>query len=149
MDQRGLLYPELSYKLQGIIFNVANKYGTGLKEGIYQKALAEEFSKIGLNFVSQKRINIYSLETGKVLGSYVPDFIIDDKIILEIKATGYPTRQDVAQQRSYLRASAYELGYLVNFGTPELLIQRSIYTNDRKSFISLLQNTKTPRICDS
>lgn len=111
---KALLYPELSYKTQGAIYNVANKYGNGLKEKIYQKALAEELKKAGLQFVEQKRINIYSMDSGKILGTYVPDFIIDDKIILEIKASNFTTKQDINQQRSYLKASIYEVAYLVN-----------------------------------
>ncbi len=130
-----LLYPELSYKIQGCIFNVANKYGKGLKEIIYQKALAEELEKANLEFKEQKRIDIYSVDSGNKLGTYVPDFLVEDKIILELKATDFTTKNDLNQQISYLRASVYEVGYLVNFGTPKLEIKRSIYTNDRKSFI--------------
>jgi GxxExxY protein len=127
-----LLYPDLSYKIRGAIMNIANKYGKGLKESIYQKALAEEFDKLGINYQQQKRITIYSFETGKPLGTYVPDFLIDDKIILEIKATDFIIQKDVQQQLSYLKASKYELGFLANFGTPQLYIKRSIFTNDRK-----------------
>lgn len=133
-----LLEENLSYKVRGAIYNVANKYGKGLKEQIYDRALAEEFTKQNLIFESQKRINIYSLDTGKQLGVYVPDFIIEDKIIMEIKSSPFTTKQDINQQRSYLRASRYEIAYLVNFSTPKLDIRRSIYTNDRKPFISKL-----------
>lgn len=133
-----LLEPELSYKIQGAIYNVANKYGKGLKEIIYQKALAEEFTKLGLKFEQQKRITIYSLDTGKPLGVYIPDFLIEDKVILEIKSSEFTTKNNVNQQHSYLRASIYEIAYLVNFGTPKLDIRRSIYTNDRKPFASIL-----------
>lgn len=127
-----LLYPELSYKVRGAIMSVSSKYGKGLKESIYQKALAEEFDKLGIKYGQQKRITIYSIETGKPLGVYVPDFVIEDKIILEIKATDFIILKDVEQQLSYLRASRYELGFLANFSTPKLYIKRSIYTNNRK-----------------
>ncbi len=134
-----LLEQELSYKIRGCIYNVANKYGKGLKEVIYQKALAEELQKAGLKFNEQERINIYSIETGKKLGTYVPDFVVEDKIIIEIKAANFTRQDDVNQQRSYLKASKYEIGYLVNFNTPKLEIKRSIYTNDRKPFIAKLK----------
>ena len=81
----------------------------------YQKALAEEFIKRNLNFEQQKRITIYSLDSGKPLGVYVPDFVIANKIILEIKASNITIRQDINQQRAYLGVSIYEIGYLVNF----------------------------------
>jgi GxxExxY protein len=136
----GLLEPELSYKIQGCLFEVVNKYGRGLKEQIYQKALEEELQIQKLNFESQKRINIYSVDTGKKLGTYIPDLVIENKIIVELKASTFTTQADIAQQRSYLRASAYEIGYLVNFGTAKLEIKRSIYTNDNKPFITKLSH---------
>ena len=136
-----LLEPELSYKIQGIIYSVANKYGPGFKEQIYQKALEEEFTKQRVTFEQQKRINIYSIDSGKVLGTYIPDFLIENKIILEIKATGFSTQHDTNQQISYLKSSIYEIGYLVNFNTKNLYIRRSIFTNNRKSFMPLLQNS--------
>lgn len=137
-NMTGLLEPDLSYKIRGCIFNVSNKYGRGLKENIYQKALAEEFAKAKLKFEQQKRINIYSFETGKKLGTYVPDFVVEGKIIVEIKASNFTTRHDIEQQRSYLRVSVYEIAYLVNFCTDKLDIKRSIHTNDRKPFVSLI-----------
>ncbi len=138
-DKIKLFEPELCYEIQGAAYAVANKYGSGLKEQIYQKALAEEFTKRNLKFEQQKRITIYSLDSGKPLGVYAPDFVIEDKVILEIKASNFTTHQDINQQRSYLKASNYEIGYLVNFGIANLDIKRSIYTNDRKSFIVKLE----------
>lgn len=135
------LEPELSYKIQGIFYNVTNKCGNGLKERIYQKALAEELTKNKILFEEQKRINIFSVDSGKVLGHYIPDFVIENKIIVEIKASTFTTKQDVNQQISYLKASIYEIGYLVNFGTSKLYVKRSIFTNDKKPFISLIQNS--------
>lgn len=140
-EGKTILEKELCYKIQGAFYSVANKYGCGFKEQIYQKALAEELEKLALNFKQQQRINIYSLDSGKVLGVYVPDFVVEDKIVVEIKATEFTTNQNVNQQRSYLKASKYEIGYLVNFGTLKLFIQRSIYTNNRKSFMSLLAHS--------
>ena len=134
-----ILEKELSYKIQGAFFEVSKKYGKGLKEKIYQEALSEEFAKQNLGFEPQKRIDIYSLDTGKVLGTYVPDFVIENKIIIEIKSSNFTTRSDIDQQRSYLRASSFEIAYLVNFSTPKLDIRRSIYTNNRKPFVSLLR----------
>ena len=129
---KDLLHSELSFKLRGAIMTVSNKYGKGLKESIYQNALAEELTKLGLNFVQQPRITIYSFDSGKPLGTYVPDFVIEDKIILEIKATDFTVQKFEEQQLSYLKASKYELGFLANFNAPKLYIKRSIYTNDRK-----------------
>jgi len=127
-----LLEPELSYKIQGIFFDVFNKYGNTFKEAIYQKVLEEEFAKHDISFVSQKPITIYSLETGKRIGTYTPDFIIAERIIIEIKAQPQLFRNDEIQLVSYLKASKYEIGYIVNFGNRNLEFKRRIYTNDRK-----------------
>jgi GxxExxY protein len=134
-----LLHADLTYRIRKCIYNVANKYGKGLKESIYQKALAEEFEIEGLYFEQQKRIKIYSLETGKELGFYVPDFIVEDAVIIEIKATDFTIEKDIDQQLSYLKASRFEVGLLVNFNTPRLFIKRLIYTNDRKPGIRVNQ----------
>ncbi len=136
-----ILEKDLCYKIQGCVYNVMNKYGRGLKESIYQNALAEEFLAQDLKAEGQKRINIYSFDTGKKLGTYIPDFVIKDKVILEIKASTFIMKQDIEQQRSYLRISEYEIGYLVNFCTEELYIKRSIHTNDRKDFLRLIEKT--------
>jgi len=130
-----ILYKDLSYEVQGAFYEVFNKYGRGFKEGIYQKALAEEFDKRHLSFEREKRIVIHSIDTGKSLGVYVPDFLIEDKIIVEIKATDFTIRDNLKQHMSYLKAGQYEIGYLVNFGTPRLYIKRTIYTNDRKPWL--------------
>ncbi len=141
ITNKNLLEPELSYKIQGLIYSVANKYGAGLKENIYQKALEEELTKQKMLFERQKRINIYSIDSGKVLGTYIPDLVVENKIILEIKATTFTTRRDVDQQISYLKSSIYEIAYLVNFNTKQLDVRRSIFTNDKKPFISLVKNS--------
>ena len=141
ITNKNLLEAELSYKIQGAIYAVANKYGHGLKEQIYQKALVEEFTKRNVSFEQQKRVNIYSVDTGKVLGTYIPDFVIGNKIILEIKASSFTTKQDVSQQLSYLKSSTCEIGYLVNFNTNALDMRRSIFTNNRKPFVALMQHS--------
>lgn len=128
-----VLYAELSYQIQGAIYDVANNYGKGLKEIIYEKALGEALTKRGLLWERQKQIPIYSSETEKKLGVYIPDIVVEDKIVIEVKATDFTTKQNLQQQLSYLKASKYEVGYLVNFCAQKLYIKRSIYTNDRKS----------------
>ena len=104
--------------------------------------MAESFAKAGLKFIEQQRINIYSLETGKKLGTYIPDFVIEDRVVVEIKASSFTRQDDINQQLSYLRCSIYEIAYLVNFNTPKLDIRRLIYTNNRKPFIVKLNQAK-------
>ncbi len=127
-----LLHATLTYKIRGVILEVAKQYGKGFKEAIYQKALAEEFTSANITFEAQKQITIYSLKSGKILGYYIPDLIVEDKIIIELKASEFTSKQYYEQQLSYLKASKYEVGLLVNFNSSPLLIKRFIFTNDRK-----------------
>ncbi|OGD65353.1 hypothetical protein A3F08_02140, partial [Candidatus Berkelbacteria bacterium RIFCSPHIGHO2_12_FULL_36_9] len=90
-----------------------------------------------INFVSKPKLIIYSLDTGKKLAVYIPDFLIENKIILEIKALPFLPNPAVNQIVQYLKASQYEIGYIVNFGTPKAEILRRIYTNDRKPWFKL------------
>jgi len=129
-----LLHNELTYKLQGLFFEIRNTYGPGQKENIYNNLLAEALKENKIPFEREKFINIYT-PNGKVAGTYKPDFVIDDKVIIEIKSSRYTTRIDEKQLYYYLRNSKYEIGLLVNFSTANLYVKRIIYTNDRKPFL--------------
>ena len=136
MNKVDLLYKDLSYKLQGVFMEVRNNFGPGHKEIVYQNALAEEFSADKIPFEKEKNINIYSPKTGNKVGNYRVDFLIDNKIIIEIKAVDFIPKNFIDQIYSYLKNSKYELGYFVNFKSPKLYIKRVIYTNNRKLFFS-------------
>jgi len=129
-----LLYKELSYQIQGAVIEVRKNFGSGHKESVYQSALAEELQLRQIPFKREPSISIASPKTKKIIGIYRPDFLIDDKVILEVKAIEFLARKLVDQLFDYLRNSKYELGYFVNFGGPKLLMKRIIYTNDRKQF---------------
>lgn len=134
-----LLYPELSYKLRGIFFKVANGYGLGLKEKLYHQALIDEFKDCDIAFIHEAQMPIFSHRDGRRIGTYIPDFIIEDSIILEIKSEAFISKQFFSQASSYLRIGPYQLGFIVNFGADHLDIKRLIFTNDRKPGI-----VKTP-----
>ena len=119
----------------GIFYKIRNEYGPGHKEIIYQNLLEEALIANNISHSREARIKIYSNDTGKVVGTYVPDFLVDDKIIVELKSSRYTTKTDEKQLYHYLRNSPYQVGYLVNFSTPQLYIKRIIYTNDRKPFL--------------
>jgi len=131
-----LLHNDLTYKLRGIFFQIRNSYGSGQKENIYGNLLTEALEENKVPFEKEKFINIYT-PNKKVAGTYRPDFVVDDKIIIEIKSSRYSAMIDEKQLYYYLRNSKYEIGFLVNFSTPKLFIRRIIYTNDRKPFLSV------------
>lgn len=127
-----LLYKELSYQIQGAAIEIRKNFGSGHKEQIYQKAYCEELELRKIPFEREKSIKIYSPKTGKYIGVYRPDFVVEDKIIIEIKALSQIPKKMVDQLYDYLKNSNYELGYFINFGSDKLLMKRIIYTNDRK-----------------
>jgi len=125
-----LLYPELSYKIRGAFFKIWKEFGPAFKEAVYQKALEKEFRDCGINFESQKRLPIYYQD--EKVGLYVPDFIVEDKIIIEIKHLPFLTIKEKKQVWYYLKGTDYKLLFLVNFGGEKLEIYRRIYDSARK-----------------
>ena len=119
-----ILYKELSYKLVGCFYKVYNTLGPGHKEDIYHKALKIEFEEVGIKYISQKRLKIRYND--KEIGFYQPDFIIEDKIILEIKSVLLVPKVFEKQLYYYLKGSSYRLGFLVNFGSEKIDIMRRI-----------------------
>jgi len=130
-----LLHKELSYKVQGCFYDIRNEYGPGQKEIVYSNLLAEKLVFKEISFKREQSIKIYSSDTGKVVGTYKPDFVVDNKLIVEVKSSMLTTKIDEKQLYYYLRNSRYEVGYLVNFSTPHLHIKRIVYSNERKPFL--------------
>ena len=106
--QREFIYEDLTYKINGALFNVFNHIGSGHKENFYQKASAYEFSILQLKFEEQLPAKIRY--KGKHIGIYYFDFLIEDKIILEIKARNYFSKKDIEQLYAYLKAKKTEIG---------------------------------------
>lgn len=96
------------------------------KEVTYHKALAIELSNRNIPFTEEKSIDVKY--KGKRIGVYKPDFIIDDKVILEIKVAPALTKAIQDQVYYYVKGTKYELVLLANFGTSKVGIKRLIYT---------------------
>ena len=121
-----LLYKDLSYRIRGCVYTVFKTLGPGFLEGIYQKALEVELQKNQIPFESQKEINIHY--DGVEIGSHKLDLVIEEKIILELKAVEEFHPSHEAQIISYLKASNLKLGFLINFGGRKANIKRFIIT---------------------
>lgn len=122
-DQK-LIYADITYKVRGAVFTVYNQLGHGHKEQVYQKALEREFMEIDLPFKREASLNVsYKNE---IVGNYRPDFTIDDKIIIELKAVEFMPKTFETQLLHYLKTTGYQLGLLVNFGAPCLTIKRLV-----------------------
>ena len=115
---------ELTYQINGAIFEVNRVLGAGFLEKIYEKALLFELSERGLNAECQVPIKVNY--KGTEVGDYFADIVVEDKIILEIKAIEKLLKVHEAQILNYLKATGYKIGLLVNFTHPKAEIKRFI-----------------------
>lgn len=106
-------YPELSYKVVGALFEVWNNIGGGHKEKFYQRAVAQELKTSGVVFQEQLPAKVEY--KGKFIGIYYFDFLIEDRVVLEIKVRNYFSKKDIEQIYSYLKAKNLKLGIIAHF----------------------------------
>ena len=120
-----LIYEDLTYKVRGAIFKVYNELGYGHKENVYSNSLSIEFAKQNIVFNREKKLQVkYNKQ---VVGFYQPDFIVDNKVILEIKSLDVIPLSLEKQLIYYLKGTNYRLGLLVNFGNDKVVIKRKIW----------------------
>jgi len=129
------LFKDLSYKLVGLCMELHREYGRFHNERIYHKGLEEKLEGSRIEFKSKPRIAVYSKYSGKEIGYYEPDLLVDNKIIVELKVYPKIIRKHEIQLLEYLKTSEYELGYLFNFGLQSLYFRRVIFTNNNKLFM--------------
>lgn len=123
-----LIYADLTYKVRGAIFNVYNALGPGHKEPVYGKALSSELTIARIPFETEISLDVKY--RGFKVGNYRPDFIIDNCIILEIKATEFMPKIYEQQLIRYLKTTNFKVGLLVNFGQPTLFIKRLVWSKE-------------------
>ncbi len=129
MGGGGLLYEDLTYKIRGAIFRVYNTLGSGHKENVYQNALEEELKNHGISFQREKSIDV--IYADKKVGVYRPDLIVEDKILIEIKAISFLGKVERKQIWHYLKGSDYHLTLLVNFGSKKAEVERIVFDTAR------------------
>ena len=120
---------ELTEMIIKAFYNVYNELGFGFLENVYQNALFFELKNNRLKVEAQKAITVYY--QNQIIGNYKADLLVNDTIILELKAVDFLLEEHELQLINYLKATDIEIGLLLNFGKkPE--IRRKIFTNDRK-----------------
>lgn len=128
--KNSLLYPKESYLIRGACFELYKELGCGHKEVVYQRGLVEKLHQRTLH--TDREFQIPVLVNGKKVGIYIPDILVNNHIILELKATSYLTQQAIQQFWQYLRNSPFRLGFLINFGKPGgVEIVRRVYDRSR------------------
>lgn len=124
-----LLHRELSERVIEAFYRVYNVLGYGFLEKVYENAMLIELEKMGVLVKAQSPIQVFY--DGKVVGEYFSDLLIQDCIIVEIKAARNLAAEHEAQLLNYLKATDIEVGLLLNFG-PKPEIRRKAFDNSRK-----------------
>lgn len=119
-----LIEPELSYKIVGCAFDVYNSIGLGLRELHYQRALSESMRRRGLQFIEQFPVDLYFKDSK--IGKYYLDFLVDGKIVVEIKRGDYFAKTNIEQALGYLKSLNLRLGLLINFTSTGVRYKRIV-----------------------
>jgi len=117
-----IIYPELSYKIVGLLFEVHNKIGGGHKEKYIQNAI--ESSLIANDLSYKRELSCPLIFNGKEIGRYFVDFLVENKIVLEIKVGERFKKEYINQVFSYLKTNNLKLGIIANFTREKLRFRR-------------------------
>lgn len=124
-----LKYGELTEKIIGASFEVHKFLGNGFQEVIYQRALVYEFKKASLQFAREIEQDIYYKDLIEPIGTRRADFVVEEKVLVELKAVAKLEDVHMAQALNYLKAYRLEIGLLINFGSKSMEFKRLIMTN--------------------
>lgn len=121
-----LKYKDITEKIIGGAFEVHNFLGNGFQEVIYQRALAYEMRIADLNFYREIEQEIFYKELEEPIGTRRADFVVEEKILVELKAVKELDDDHLAQILNYLKAYKLEVGLLINFGGKSLKFKRVV-----------------------
>jgi GxxExxY protein len=121
-----LKYKDITEKIIGASFEVHKFLGNGFQEVIYQRALAYEMRQSGLNFKREIEQHIYYKNMDKPLGTRRADFVVEGKVLVELKAIIELQEVHWAQILNYLKVYRFEVGLLINFGSKSLTFKRFV-----------------------
>lgn len=115
---------ELTYKINGAIYEVNKVLGSGFLEKVYEKALFVELNNRGINAACQVPITVEYKNVS--VGDYMADMVVEGSVLIEIKAIEALQKVHEAQILNYLKATGYKIGLLVKFTHPKAVIKRFI-----------------------
>jgi GxxExxY protein len=117
-----LKYEELTKKILQACFEVSNELGSGFLESVYEKSLFMALESFGLRVKTQVPLKVWFRD--KIVGDFYVDILVNDQVLVELKAVRKLGPEHIAQVLNYLKASKMEVGLLVNFGCPKLEYRR-------------------------
>ncbi|MFZ5858993.1 MAG: GxxExxY protein [Chloroflexota bacterium] len=130
-NQVDLKHKNITDKILHAFFKIVYpQLGYGFLEKVYENAMVIALTALGLKVQQQVRIAVYF--QGQVIGEYFADLLVNDAVIVELKAVSRLLLEHEAQLLNYLRATPYEVGLLLNFGSKPTFIRKA-YDNDRKT----------------
>lgn len=129
-------HSELTGKILGGFFQVHKELGYGFSEKVYENSLVILLEEVGLKVEPQVDLHVYF--HGQVVGKYVADLIVNDVVLLELKAAEKIVEDHAAQLLNYLKATNIEVGLILNFG-PIAEFRRKVYDNERKGSLSWIK----------
>jgi GxxExxY protein len=123
------LHSEITERIIGVFFEVYNELGGGFLEGVYHEALKIALVQAGFRVAAEVSVPVHF--RGEIVGNFRADLIVNDCVLLELKAVSTFDREHEGQILHYLRATTLEVGLLLNFG-PRPQFRRFILENDKK-----------------
>ena len=126
-----MLKDELTEKILGACFEVIRELGAGFLESVYEKALLVALREKGLKAISQAPISVFF--RNRIVGEFFADILVEDTILIELKAAKALAPENLAQVINYLKATGLETGLLVNFGNQKLEYRRLSNKTERLS----------------
>ena len=124
-----MIYKELSYQIVGIAFDVYNNLGPGYQEKYYQRGFA--FGLQEKNWKFRREVLVPITFKGRDIGRYYLDFLVEDKIIVELKKGDYFSRKNIEQVIAYLQATDLQLAILINFTSTGVKFKRILNSNSK------------------
>ena len=126
----------ITEQIIGAFYNVYNKIGYGFAEKIYENSMLLELYRSDLNVQAQAPIKVYY--RGRIVGEYFADLLVEQSVIVELKAVRTLIKKHEAQLLNYLKATSCEVGLLLNFG-PEPEVIRKVFDNGKKGNLSWIE----------
>ena len=125
MGNEKIIEKDLVYEINRCVFEVYRVLGHGFLEKVYERALLKEFKAKGLKAQAQVPIQVHY--KGEIVGDYYADLVVEDKVIIELKAQENLSKAYDAQLLNYLKATKIQVGLLVNFIYPKATIKRFVF----------------------
>ena len=126
-----MLYKETTEKILNASFEVHKALGSGFLESVYEAALATEFDLQNISFERQKKLDVFY--KNRTVKSFYADYLVEGRVLVELKAIRTYTENDIAQVLNYLKGGGIEVGLLLNFGSSSLQWKRLINSKKEKS----------------